>query len=273
MTGRYDSWIIWGHGLRFIRPVASMIRDSGFLRIDYIRKIPVKINEEFIKGIYKEDTYPWPHLVAKTRYLLSTPQEIGFILTKNTNVNEIWRGKGDFHHKECANIKKLKDDIRNRFNPKYPNGRRTENHMIHGTDFEKQTIHLLSMFNFPTIEYFQDKALEILKPNRFFSIDELYGNIIDRGPIPIMATPHYAYLKGNKGPYIDYINKHWGRSIKDDHFPEAFDKLFGKIKDNPSPDVIIRTYNYQGKPLIADGLHRACILKALGKAQIEVQHG
>ena len=32
------------------------------------------------------------HLVAKTKYLLQSPQEIVFILTKNLNPNEIIKG-------------------------------------------------------------------------------------------------------------------------------------------------------------------------------------
>jgi hypothetical protein len=84
------------------------------------------------------------------------------------------------------------------------------------------------------------------------SVSELKCNILGEGLVSIYETPHYDYVKGEPERYIKYHKKHVGRELKEDHFPEAFDKL---IENWTYYEPII----VQNKTVL-DGVHRLAIL-------------
>ena len=91
---RYDHFIIWGNGMNYIPQIIDMIRKDTNFDIVMMKSFQIEDMEEFIKGIYGCDPYPWEHLVAKTRYLLKSPKEMIFILSKNKRPREIVKDKG-----------------------------------------------------------------------------------------------------------------------------------------------------------------------------------
>ncbi len=285
---RYDNFIIWGNGLNYVPSIVSMIRDDSNFEIITMKRFETGDMETFIKDIYACDPYPWEHLVAKTRYLLQSPQEIVFILVKNLNPNEIIKGKGDFEHRECVNVVNLKVKIRNQFNPRWNSNHRilpldagvSHAHCIHGSDYEDQTEHVLKVLGLPYLNYYKRnddkeyyfpyhidyKTPTLVKKN----IDTLKINIIGAGIVSISDTPHFGYVNGDKQIYINYFYNNFGVSLNEDHFPENFDKLIEnfdinyKREDGKINRIII---NSGGRVL--DGAHRLAIMKKQKYEEIE----
>jgi len=237
MKSRDDIFIIWGNGVKHLFPIVDRIRADGSYEIINIIKHHVNNMNEFIRNVYKCDSVPYDHLIAKTRYLLRAAPVCYTVYVKNNNVDERYFGEGPFSHIRCATIKKTKEDICNMFNPRIGN-RRTEEHVIHGTDYSAQTEYLKKLFNIP------NKIDHVFKnlPTQYVNVDELYCNIIDKGIVKINASPQYQFVCKDEQPYINYISKHCGIS---------FD--VGK-----SDGIIVRKDN--NRLIIVDGLHRASII-------------
>jgi hypothetical protein len=285
---RYDSFIIWGNGLDYIPYIVNMIREDFNFEIVTLKRFPTGDMESFIKRIYGCDPYPWEHLIAKTRYLLQSPQEIVFILVKNLNPQKIIKGKGAFEHVECTNVINLKIKIRNKFNPRWDSSRRiaplnagvSHNHCIHGSDYEAQTEYILKELGMPNLDYYRKNEnkeyyfpyhIEYQQPTEIFKdIDDLKINIIGKGPVSITQTPHYQYAIGNKDEYTNYFYNNFGVKLCEDHFPEAFDNLINKFNvnylrpDNKKTGIIVNSQN-----LILDGVHRLSIYKSLNHKQVK----
>ena len=255
MNTRVDSFIIWGHGIKYIREIMKTLRAN--FEIITIRRFEIKDMPSFIDDIYSCDTYPISHLRAKNIYLMSVPKEIIFVLVRNSDVREREAGSGDFRGVQCEHVIEVKSEIRGRFNPQ------PHNHVIHGTDYESQTEHILKVLGMKDVNYYtKNKPYHLAFAIReliMVEIDSLRANILNKGLVKIQDTPHYAYLKGDKKTYEDYFFKHMGRGLNEDHFPEAFDLLISKKSYEP---IIISG----GR--ILDGVHRAAIMKSRGLNKI-----
>ena len=153
---RMDYFMIWGHGLKYKNEILSILRNHPDLEIISINKKQIENVPKFVDAIYSCDTVPLEHLKNKTRYLLTTPPEVLFILVKNKNPQEKYFGKGAFRHIQCQLIKDIKEEIRNKFNSKI-DGKRTEEHVIHASDYESQVVHVLKVLGLPTLEYYNRK--------------------------------------------------------------------------------------------------------------------
>ena len=139
---RIDSILIWGHGIEYFNDILNDIRANKNFEIQKIQKHRPKSMKSFVKEMYSYDYAPFWHLKAKTKYLLKTPQEVCFIFIKNLNPNEDFLDEGSFRHKESLTLKKFKEELRDKYNP-YENDKRTHNHVIHATDSQEQTEHML----------------------------------------------------------------------------------------------------------------------------------
>lgn len=250
---RDDIFIIWGNGVNHLEEIVNIIREE--YKIFFIIKHKIDDMDSFIKNIYKCDSVPWSHLVAKSRYLLKSPKYCFSVYVENENPQEKYYGAGVFRHIQCARIKSTKEKVRNKFNPKHSNGQRTEEHVIHGTDYEEQVVYLKGLLKIP------DKK-ERYKPTgqnkQTVCIEKLYCNILGKGIIPIKETPHYHYLKGNKEIYKRYIMRHIGIELIHDHLCGSYDKLIREFDVEKSDGIIVRPHD--NSFLVEDGLHRLCIL-------------
>ncbi len=279
---RYDYFLIWGHGLHLKEKIIKIIDQNKFIDILKIIKHEPITTQALINSIYSYDYAPIKHLRAKTRYLLKCPKKVIFIFVKNNNSQEFYQGKNEFRHIESLTIKKIKEDIRNKFN-EYKNNIRTENHIIHASDNEIQTDHILKYLGFKEgINHLKRKPNPIItspyhltKFNKFtikkINIDKLQCSIIT-GKIKkikkvicnIEETPHYKALKGNKEKYIKYIKKYGGIYLTDNHSLDNFLKLKKNFKypyyKNNLNYILVKSIN-KNKFLIQDGVHRASILK------------
>ena len=279
---RIDYFIIWGNGLKYSNAILEFIRSDKSFQIQSITNHKLENIEEFVFNLYKTDPVPWEHLVAKTRYLLHTEPEIIVIILKNLSPKEKFFGNGEFRHIQCEKIKIVKEILRNKYNP-FVKGKRTEEHVIHASDYESQTEHLLEILNLGDLDNFKsskNRFLEIpyhLPPIKNFTlkkidIDRIHCSIItgelqnlEKQIIPITETPHYKYVNGNKSEYLNYYKKYGGLLLTDDHNTDSFDNLineFNYARFSDEGHFIIVEQIQDNKYKIWDGVHRAAILKS-----------
>lgn len=106
------------------------------------------------------------------------------------------------------------------------------------------------------------------------NIDDIRARIVDVYPfshktIKLSDSPHYAYLKGDKQMYIDYLRI----AHQKDHSPEIYNRLIESFKGYLVGDFknqYILCEEKDGKYVIIDGFHRSCILLHKGVKQIEI---
>ena len=287
---RMDFFMIWGHGLPYTREIVEMLRCVDAFEIVSLVKKQVRDIAQFVRDVYACDSFPMEHLVAKTRYLLTTPPEVVFILVRNKNPQEQWKGEGAFRRRQCMLVKQVKEAIRDRFNPR-AHGKRTEHHVVHASDFESQVEHLLKVLELPPLRYYTRRphpdldAPFHLDPFDTYQIadvrvDALRANIPGRGFVPVDQTPHFCYLTGDKEAYERYHQAHFGETLTEDHFSEAFDRMIADFRyDHTTSDgrrsIILASPQADGTYRILDGVHRAAILTHRGvqTAAIAVKGG
>ena len=283
---RYDYLMIWGHGLPYTQEIMAMIRGRPELEIVAIVRRDIADMERFVRDVYACDTVPFHHLVAKTRYLLTTPAQIVFILVINHDPQEQYFGEGQFRHIQSQSIKELKEEIRNRYNPRLEDGQRSEHHVIHASDYPSQVEHLLQVLGLPPLAHYQREAhAEIDAPYHLgvlrqlavteVDIDSLYANIIGQGLVSVKETPHYRYVMGDRAAYLEYHDQHLGLELTDDHFADAFDEKirnfsYGGTSRNGKRSLIVARPLAAGRYQILDGVHRAAILASLGCRRVSI---
>lgn len=287
---RYDVFIIWANGLSNIPEIISEIRNDNNFKIIRLKYHNFSDTQSFIKNVYKCDTVPWEHLVAKSRYLLSSPQKCLVILVKNLNPREKIVGEGAFKHVQCQNVTDLKIKIRSKYNPPFkdlnmhiaplPKGISHE-HVIHGTDYEDQVEYLLNYFGLGSINYYNRyNKLNYLVPwhlnlpttkiiEREQNISDLKCSIINKGIMQIQDSPHFKYVKGDKDDYLSYVSKNIGVTLQEDHFHQSFDHLISNFDLNyqeaeKKSCIIVNSGN-----IIQDGLHRCSIMLKLGVEKVK----
>ena len=283
---RYDGFLIWGHGVKYTKEILSMLRAVNDFRIIIIVRKDVGDIRKFVSDIYACDTARPSHLRDKTRYLLTTPSEVVFILVENRNPQEAYFGKGISRKIQSTLVKDVKEDIRNRFNPRKADGKRTEDHVIHASDYEAQVPYMLGVLGLRPLEYYtrqshpEINATYHIEPFEEYHIrevpvDNLRANILGLGLVPVDQTPHYQYVAGSRHAYESYHGEHWGTMLIEDHFPEAFDRLLAEFReDYVSPEgkksFIVARAKPDGTYQILDGVHRASILRHRGVAKVAI---
>jgi hypothetical protein len=256
-----------------------------------INHYPRRISK-FVNTIYSYDYAPLQHLKSKTRYLNKTPSQAIIIFVRNEDPLETYSGKGQFRHIECLRVKKLKNEIRESFNPRI-GGQRTEEHVIHASDNEDQVDFLLRHLGVREgISIFKNKPNPILdspyyiKPFKRFSIRKIrvktilcsvferQGLSIKKVLLPVEQTPHYLYLINKNDEYNEYLEmcREFGQ-MKSDYSLSKFSSLaenFAYLSPPHDSDYIhvkcIRPNQY----LVLDGLHRLSILRFRGADSVLV---
>lgn len=282
---RYDYFLIWGNGMPYKEEILSIIRSKEFIKILRIMDHKPKSVRKFVQAVYSHDYAPFEHLKSKTRYLLETEPDVVFIFVHNEDAQEAYIGEGAFRHIECKRIKSIKEEIRNKFNPR-EDGSRTEKHVVHATDNESQVHHILKHLGFRKgIGFFRRIPNPILFSPYYISdfenftirriiASQLYCNIL-RGtkesfwkePTPIEETPHFACLTGNTKPYREYLTNFMGGPLTYDYSVENLMNLSQNLAylEPPHTTSYILAIEFQpNKYLIWDGVHRASILKSRG---------
>lgn len=288
---RIDYFLIWGNGIQYKWEILDLIKKEDFLEIIRIQDYHPRNIKKFVKAIYSYDYAPFQHLKAKTKYLMKSKPEVTIIFVLNKDPQEKSFGKGDFRHIECFNIKGIKEEIRNKYNPRI-NGKRSEEHVIHATDNESQVDYLLKYLghsegveflkNVPNsllnVPYFIPKFDEFVIKNVNFS--QIYCNTLTGNHLKyktkshaIEESPQYRCLDGDVDAYRSYLSLFLGGPLTADYSVERFMDLADKFVylEKPYDNNYILVKEFRSKEyLIQDGLHRASILKHSGFEEIPV---
>jgi hypothetical protein len=214
---------------------------------------------------------------------------IVFVL--NRRPQEIWRGEGAFRHIECERITQLKQEIRERFNPRL-NGKRTEEHVVHASDNQSQVDHMLRLLGHKRgLTFLRRQPNAVLRVPYYvpgfseFTVrrvrtDRLFGRILTGAAeshstriVPLEDSPHYACLRGDREAYAKYLARHLGHDLTSDYSPAKFITFSRELDYLASPhstSYILAEDAGPGRYVIVDGLHRACILRFRGETSFPV---
>lgn len=284
---RFDYFLIWNHGIPHLKEVLEIIDNNSKLKIISIIKYKVPTLSKFIKLIYSHDYAPLWHLKSKTKYLLSSGNEVCFIFVKNNEPNEDYFGEGNFRHKESLTIKIQKEQIRDIFNS-YENKIRSHNHVIHASDNQSQTSSILKYLGYKGINSFLTNNKFINMPyfiNNVYKyyiqeidVNDLYCNInfgnswdnYTQNIVKLVDSPHYISISNNFQIYENYIRKFIGGPLTAYHSTENFKKLNNNFSylSEPFSNHYIITKDINNKYVIIDGLHRASIYAHTQKSRI-----
>jgi hypothetical protein len=278
---KYGYFLIWGNGLAHKSEVIDLIKKEKRLEIVMIKEHEPKSTKKLVKEIYSYDYAPFWHLKGKTNYLLNSPAKVLFIFFKNNKPEDNFFGKDKFRHIECEFIKKLKDKIRDKYNPKI-NGKRSEEHILHASDNESQTNHALKYLGYKKgLKHLRQKPNKLLKMPFYvpsfkkfeikkIKIENLYCNVLTGDKkkfgiktIEIENSPQFKFLKGKKGEYQKYLKTFLGGPLTQDYSTKRFEilsKNFNYLKKPFSTEYLI-TKKSGDKYVLLDGLHRASIVK------------
>lgn len=280
---RYDYFLIWGHGLPHRDAILAELRAEPTLELLKIVRHDVADIKHFVDVVYSYDYAPIEHLRGKTQYLLNTEPRVVFIFLRNLQAEEAMVGEGPFRHVESQNIKRLKERIRDRFNPR-SEGRRTEDHVVHASDNQLQTHVMLKHIGFTNgVAAFNSANPVVAAPGhlRAFNSFELRsvplaslvaslaverGGRVESALTELEDTPHYRALDGDTAPYEAHFRA-FDAVLTDDHSWQKLDAMnanFSYASGDHATDYIITRRLDDGRYLIMDGLHRSSMLKKRG---------
>lgn len=303
LSPRFDFAIIFGHGMRNADPIKQIIRKHFpivFLkqfdmlnvasswseqRTNIAQALPTEqgkalLVDTFINRLYGCDRVPLEHLFSKTRFLHTVPTTFLFCLLYNEAPDEAMVGVGtEFEHIQCRKITAMKNEIRDKFNPRAENGARLEHHVIHTSDFSSQVEHVLQMLGLPSLSFFSRVPNENFNvayhvdPFDTYTIEEIHLseiriNLANAENLTIEQTPHYKYILGYKDEYEDYCRQWVGVRDYADHCPETFDKLIAEFRYDRRHYILVRKIGPHY--ITQDGNHRLSILAAQGVKTIPV---
>lgn len=277
---RYDYMLIWGHGLPFRDDILRIIKGCPVLQIVMILHHTPSSAGDLVKAVYSCDYAPIEHLKGKTRYLEHTPAQVVFVFFENLQPEEDYFGEGPFRHIESVTIRALKEVIRNTFNPRYGD-KRSEEHVIHASDNEYQTDHILRYLGYPGVKMFRKVHLALNAPYHMERITSftvcqvpllsLYCRIMTESGepelTPVEDTPHYEALLGKTAKYERYIERFIGTMLTDDHSLEKLLEMktsFSYLAPPHETDYIIAIPAGGTDLAVLDGLHRAAVLRYQG---------
>jgi hypothetical protein len=279
---RYDYFLIWGHGVQFQDEIQCIIEAVPEFEVIKVFNYITENIHHLVRQIYSYDYAPFHHLKSKTEYLKKTLPKVRFIFIKNYYPIENNYGEERFQHIECERVKRTKEVIRNQFNEK-KNNRRTEDHVVHASDNELQTDHILKYLGYKQgVKTFDRNQKKIIKapfhlkiPNCYsiekIRIESLLCSIVENNKIIICPMDESPQFKGGS-IYKVYLQKNNGVFLQDGYSINKFELLKTRLdylKTGYSTNYII-TQKYYNNYLILDGLHRATIQKKNGNKYIKV---
>jgi len=278
---RYDFFTIWGNGLGHADDILEILRSEPTLEIISIEKRHIGNMKEFVFQLYGCDTVPIEHLRSKLKYLHNVPPEVIFVFVRNLAPQEEPTGLHPFRKVQCANINRIKWHIRELFNPRVA-GRRSEDHVIHASDYEEQVDYCLRLIgkaegigylhrnryglpfklphHIPTPRSFTFRSIEAHRL-RARVLSRSKNGSVQSVLLPIQDSPHYKGLSYGRSHYCGYLDKFAGRFLLDDHHWEKFFRMSQLPEDvllRFDPIAVVKAGD--GIYNICDGVHRAAVL-------------
>ena len=281
---RYAFFTVWANGFEHVDHILALIRGHSALEILMVELRQLADARKFVFDLYACDSVPIRHLRGKLKYLLDVPPEVLFIFVRNHDPKETFVGSGPFRKPQCQTISRLKWYIRELYNPK-ENGVRTEQHVIHASDYESQTDYVLKLLGYSAgVRMFENNRhglpfglpYHVRRPARYtfraVRLDELRAAIlvgnpdepesVHATPMDIAQTPHYLALTKDMYYYERYLRAYRYVWLRDDSYPGRLLQLARSWNDaNMERIIVVRR---EASYLILDGVHRAAILQSRG---------
>ena len=143
MQNRKDYFLIWGNGIKYEEQIIEIIEKDPNFKIEYFYRYKANNIKRLISNVYYNDYTPISHLKNKTKYLKNiNDKDVLFIFCTNKNQKKLRLNHSIKKHIESVSVNKLKNKIRNKFNQRI-NGKITHDHVIHGSDNQEQTEHII----------------------------------------------------------------------------------------------------------------------------------
>ncbi len=280
--GRFDYVLVWGHGMPHLHGILEVIHAFPGLDVLRVQEHAPRSVRRLVRAVYSYDYAPFRHLKAKTRYLETTPGRTAFLFLRNHRPEEDYHGQGAFRHVESRVMRRLKEALRERFNPRDAQGARSEDHVIHASDSEAQTDYILKYLGHRQgIGLFRPPLASVPVPYflpapgaltvRRVELAALRCTLLtDDGGVrtaPVARSPHALALAGDEAAYLDYVARHLGRGLTADH-DLARHKAFaatGRYLAPPHETSYILVQDDGQGLVVRDGLHRAAALLHQGQ--------
>ena len=281
--------VIWGHGLKWEDAILDELERGGST-IHFIQRFRFRRVNNFVSKVYRYDTTPRRHIMAKTAYLRSVPHEALVVaMTTSAPRNEI-KGSGFFRHPESEKMRQVKWSIRRTFNPD-AGEEETTNHVIHITDSSAQARALSRMLgmrshsdypltdssdwtlrtpNFPLTLHTKEVRTRDLQAGQLQGSRWEYRVVLE----PIFGTIQWGALAGNWKPYESYVQKFRGTGLRRRYSKQRFLRLVQATQEDCLPPPVVCWA--AGKFRILDGLHRVVAWASAGQDVItvrELRHG
>jgi len=241
---RVDYFLLW--------PIFPMERWEDTLKImrrfEILEIFKVPFSKKLVKVAYKYNYVPIRHLKSKTRYFKGFTGDCWVIFVRNhPDIVKIWKGQ-----EACRNIIETKAEIRKWDEAAYE-------HIVHGSDNEKQTRAMMKFLGFKKDYFDTDNLLfphYLKEPNpleiRNVHIDLLKCRINGAGIVPLDQAPHM-----NDEELKEYEDKYRGTKLRQD---------YRGMRPACDQAIIAVDRDY----VILDGVHRACAYKKEGREWISI---
>jgi hypothetical protein len=277
MKNRKDYFLIWGSGLEFENQIIEIIERDPNFKIEYFYRFKAKNIKRLISNVYFNDYTPISHLKNKTKYLKNiNNKNVLIIFCTNKRPMEMKIKSFNKTHIESISVNKLKNKIRKKFNPKV-DGKITHDHVIHGSDNQEQTEHIIRFLNdknlnIKTIYSEVENTFKYQKCVKIktISIKRLKARLLIKDSekistkiVNLNKTPHFFFIKKKKSLYGEYLKKFRGLGLNYNYSEKRFNKYiksFNYLNQN-NQDNYIKVEKKNNFYVIIDGLHRASIMK------------
>jgi len=278
LVTEFHHLIIWGHGLAVIEGVLAAVEDNTWARIHRVRETSDRSVGDLVAKAYAHDSSRIKHLKAKTAYLKGfEPRALHVVVAKAPGPFVLEKSPQGWIAVD-AEVRGMKWEIRERFNPIEMGRTSSHHHVIHASDSAAQSAMTWKRFfgeesviadQTATRSHFGlqiPRHLRVDKRIRFEKVKPhtLRASILTRlgvRRVSLFDTPQYQMLRSNdSSPYEAYLKEFRGKGLTDWYSVEKFRALQGSattVRQNP---ILVRKESSHGSDyLILDGLHRAAI--------------
>lgn len=268
-------FIVWANGEDHLYEIVQNLDNEKSCEPVIVQLLNFRSHNKIIKQVYNDDYSPRHHLKTKLKYLKQYQSYCFLIICR---FNEVPRyefvGSSQFRHIENIDINKIKQRVREKFNPRDQAGNLTHNHVIHAFDNQLSGSLFCKKFSPGFEKKINNRHKYDMNVGSLQSIElkKLYCHNFDQNEIirkvSVSESIHFEFLAHRSRVYEDYIRSHLGRRIKYWHSPSKFEDLLETIdkKSSEIEPILVSKNN-----LILDGLHRAAIYMYLGYTKAKVR--
>ena len=249
--------VVWAHGLQHLEAILTMVRETPGVHVLRIEHRQVVSMDAFINLIYEKEIATIPHHISyKTAYLQKLTPRVAIVtigdvlpIPANYGIEQPYQITAN------KNSVDLKWAIRKAFNPRNHEGAMSHEHIIHITDSQHDTLHLLKAmggqplsfekYTRSHMHFYTPYWLPLLHPRTYkrqlVALTDLRircaanaGHCVAGEIIPIIKSPHFGFVQntsgndGNKGRdayALYYARGATTGALVDDHSVQAFRKL------------------------------------------------